>query len=50
MAITKGWKRSSTAIPLMMTAAEAAPQYVSGAGPDAEGVYVETPGVWVVVQ
>src|SRR5947208_11670033 len=41
VAITKGWKRSGTAIPLMMTAAEAAPQYVSGAGPDAEGVYVE---------
>src|SRR5439155_20370524 len=38
---TKGWKRSGTASPLMMTAAEAAPQYVSGAGPDAEGVYVE---------
>src|SRR5205823_10808080 len=41
VAITKQWKGGGTAIPLMMTAAEAAPQYVSGAGPAAEGVYVE---------
>jgi branched-chain amino acid transport system substrate-binding protein len=39
--ITKQWAAASTGIPLMMTAAEASPLYVTPAGAAAEGVYVE---------
>ncbi len=39
--ITKQWAAASTGIPLMMTAAEASPLYVTPAGAAAEGVYVQ---------
>ena len=39
--ITKQWAAANTGIPLMMTAAEASPLYLTPAGAAAEGVYVE---------
>jgi branched-chain amino acid transport system substrate-binding protein len=39
--ITKQWAAASTGIPLMMTAAEASPLYLTPAGAAAEGVYVQ---------
>src|SRR5579859_3887324 len=39
--ITKQWAAAGTGIPLMMTAAEASPLYLTPSGAAAEGVYVE---------
>jgi branched-chain amino acid transport system substrate-binding protein len=39
--ITKQWAAASTGIPLMMTAAEASPLYLTPAGAAAENVYVQ---------
>jgi branched-chain amino acid transport system substrate-binding protein len=39
--ITKQWSAANTGIPLMMTAAEASPLYLTPSGAAAEGVYVE---------
>ncbi|MGH7922336.1 MAG: ABC transporter substrate-binding protein, partial [Candidatus Dormibacteraceae bacterium] len=39
--ITKQWAAESTAIPLMMSAAEASPLYIQPSGPAAEGVYIQ---------
>ena len=39
--ITKQWAAASTGIPLMMTAAEASPLYLTPSGAAAEGVYVQ---------
>jgi branched-chain amino acid transport system substrate-binding protein len=39
--ITKQWAAANTGIPLMMTAAEASPLYLSPSGAAAEGVYVQ---------
>jgi branched-chain amino acid transport system substrate-binding protein len=39
--ITKQWAAASTGIPLMMTAAEASPLYITPSGAAAEGVFVQ---------
>jgi branched-chain amino acid transport system substrate-binding protein len=39
--ITKQWGQQKNGIPLMMTAAEASPLYVTPAEPEVEGVYVQ---------
>jgi branched-chain amino acid transport system substrate-binding protein len=39
--ITKQWAAANTGIPLMMTAAEASPLYLTPSGAAAEGVYVQ---------